>query len=157
MTSDMSDDLPTIYFRRLRPEQDADIALPAFMTPRAAGMDVRAAVTGSVTIAPGAIVLIPTGFAMAIPTGYEAQIRPRSGLAVRHGIGVINAPGTIDADFRGEVQVALINLGTQPFEVKRGDRIAQMVIGRIWPVRVALVTHLDKTDRNGGGFGHTGV
>ena len=105
---------------------------------------------------PGAIAIIPTGFAVAIPEGYEAQIRPRSGLAAKHGIGLINSPGTIDADYRGEVKIALINLGAQDYTLVRGDRIAQMVINRVYPARLEVVHKLDETDRNTGGFGHTG-
>jgi dUTP pyrophosphatase len=149
--------LPTIRFKRLRPDQDADIPVPRYMTPQAAGMDIYAALETDQTLGPGAIFLAPTGFAMAIPSGYEAQIRPRSGLAVRHGIGLINAPGTIDADYRGEVMVALINLGNAPYTIRRGDRIAQMVIHQVFQARLEVVENLDETLRNAGGFGHTGV
>ena len=142
---------------RLRPEADADVPLPRYMTPHAAGMDLCAAPQADVFLAPGAIALIPTGLAVAIPEGFEAQIRPRSGLAVKHGIGLINSPGTIDADYRGEVKIAVINLGDQGFTVRRGDRIAQMVIQRVYPARLEIVEQLDTTDRNTGGFGHTGV
>ena len=107
--------LPVIKFLRLRPAQDADIPLPRYMTQQSAGMDVCAAIDGETVIEPGEIRLIPTGFAIALPEGYEAQIRPRSGLAVQHGIGLINSPGTIDADYRGEVKIAVINLGKKPF------------------------------------------
>lgn len=148
---------PTVRFCRLRPEEDADLPLPRYMTPLAAGMDLCAAVSQPLTLAPGAILLIPTGFAMALPPGYEAQIRPRSGLAAHHGIGLINSPGTIDADYRGEVQIPLINLGKASFTVHRGDRIAQMVINRICQVRVQLTTRLEDTARSAGGFGHTGA
>lgn len=148
---------PTVVFKRLRPDQDGDICLPRYMTPQASGMDIQAAVSQPVALKPGAIVLIPTGFAMALPEGYEAQIRPRSGLAVKHGIGLINAPGTIDADYRGEVMVALVNLGSSVFTVKRCDRIAQMVIQKVYRLEVALAEHLDQTDREDGGFGHTGM
>jgi dUTP pyrophosphatase len=147
---------PLIEFHRLRPDRDADIQLPRYMTAQAAGMDVEAAVAEPVPLAPGAIVLIPTGFAMALPEGYEAQIRPRSGLAVRHGISLINSPGTIDADYRGEVQIALINLGKEPYLVRRRDRIAQMVIQRVVRVQARLVERLSATGRSTGGFGHTG-
>ena len=126
------------------------------MTPLAAGMDIHAAVGEPLTLAPGAIHLVPTGFAIALPEGYEAQIRPRSGLAVKHGIGLINSPGTIDADYRGEVKVALINLGDAPFTIRRGDRIAQMIIQQVWRVRLAVVEELPDTLRQSGGFGHTG-
>ncbi len=152
----MPDDL-TIQCRRLRPEADADIGLPCYMTAHAAGMDLCAAVSESVVIAPGEIELIPTGFAIGLPEGYEAQIRPRSGLAVRHGIGLINAPGTIDADYRGEIKVALINHGKVAFTCQRGDRIAQMVIGRVYRAHLTVVDALDESRRDSGGFGHTGV
>ena len=148
---------PTIAFQRLRPREDEDIPLPRYMTPQAAGMDVRAAVEKTVTLDCGAITLIPTGFAMALPPGFEAQIRPRSGLAVKHGIGLINSPGTIDADYRGEIKIALINLGEVPYTVKRGDRIAQMVIQQVYRVQLQIVESLDATTRDTGGFGHTGV
>jgi dUTP pyrophosphatase len=150
------DNIPTIKFQRLRPELDADLPLPRYMTPRSAGMDLFAALTNELVLKTGAIALIPTGFAMALPDGYEAQIRPRSGLAVKHGIGLINSPGTIDADYRGEVKIAVINLGTKDYTFHRGDRIAQMVINRVHPARLEVVEKLDETDRNTGGFGHTG-
>jgi len=150
------DNAPTIKFQRLRPELDADLPLPRYMTPRSAGMDLCAAITKELVLKTGAIALIPTGFAMAIPEGYEAQIRPRSGLAVKHGIGLINSPGTIDADYRGEVKIAVINLGAKDYTFHRGDRIAQMVINRVYPARLEVVEKLDETDRNTGGFGHTG-
>ncbi|MGM0453665.1 MAG: dUTP diphosphatase [Thermodesulfobacteriota bacterium] len=152
----MADDL-TIQCRRLRPEADADIALPCYMTAHAAGMDLCAAVSDSVVIDPGEIELIPTGFAVSLPEGYEAQIRPRSGLAVRHGIGLINSPGTIDADYRGEIKVALINHGKAAFTCQRGDRIAQMVINRVCRAQLTVVDTLEESPRNAGGFGHTGV
>ncbi len=148
--------LPTIRFCRIHKEADADIPLPCYMTAHAAGMDLYAALTNEITVEPGDIRLIPTGFTMAIPNGYEAQIRPRSGLALKHGIGVINSPGTIDADYRGEVKVAVINLGKTPYTIRRGDRIAQMVIHRVYQAELEEVQTLDKTDRDDGGFGHTG-
>jgi dUTP pyrophosphatase len=141
---------------RLRPAEDADIPMPRYMTPDAAGMDVCAAVRQDTVLAPGQIRLLPTGFAMALPRGYEAQIRPRSGLAVKYGIGMINAPGTIDSDYRGEVMIALINLGRSAYTVRRGDRIAQMVIQHVHQARLEVVEHLDPTARSTGGFGHTG-
>lgn len=147
---------PTLEFLRLRPDVDQDVPLPKYMTPDASGMDIHAAVDAPTVIEPGEIALIPTGFAMAIPTGFEAQIRPRSGLAVKHGIGLINSPGTIDADYRGEVKIAMINHGKEPFAIERGDRIAQMIIARSYQVRLAVVERLAETERNGGGFGHTG-
>jgi len=133
-----------------------DVPLPTFATAHAAGADLRAAVDDPVTIEPGRIHLIPCGFAMAIPPGYEAQVRPRSGLSSQHGLTLINAPGTIDADYRGEVKVPLINLGQEPFTVERGMRIAQMIIAAIPKVNFAEVDQLDDTPRGKGGFGHTG-
>ena len=149
--------MPHIAFQRVRSAEDQDIPLPRYMTPQAAGMDLHAAVRAPVTIARGAIALLPTGFAMALPQGFEAQIRPRSGLAVKYGIGLINSPGTIDADYRGEIKIAMINLGDTPYTVKRGDRIAQMVIQKIYRAQLEIVESLDLTDRNTGGFGHTGI
>lgn len=146
-----------IEFLRLRPEVDADIPLPSYMTPEAAGMDIPAAVSAPLTLAPGEITLIPTGFAVALPLGYEAQIRPRSGLAVKHGLGIINSPGTIDSDYRGEVKIAMINFSQKPYTIRRGDRIAQMVIKRCYHARLVVVERLNDTQRNSGGFGHTGV
>ena len=147
---------PVIKFLRLRPESDSDIALPRYMTPQSAGMDICAAVTEEVLLEKGEIAMLPTGFAMALPVGYEAQIRPRSGLAVKHGIGLINSPGTIDADYRGEVMIAVINLGPRPYTFHRGDRVAQMIINRVHQAESLEVEHLDETRRNTGGFGHTG-
>ena len=147
----------TVQIRRLAPERDRDLPLPAYHSELAAGMDVAAAVTEPVTLAPGEIVLVPTGLAMAIPPGHEVQVRPRSGLAIKHGITVINAPGTIDADYRGEVKVGLINLGTQPFTIARGDRIAQLVLAPVVRAALHLVAELDETVRSDGGFGHTGI
>jgi len=147
----------TIKITRLRPNSDADIPLPRYMTPQAAGLDVCAAIRDDLDLEPGAITLIPTGFSIAIPEGFEAQIRPRSGLAVQHGIGLINSPGTIDADYRGEVMIAAINLGKESYTFHRGDRIAQMIISRVFKATLKVVATLDETDRNFGGFGHTGV
>jgi len=147
---------PSIAFLRLNPEKDKDIPLPRYMTDQSAGMDICAALEEDLILEPGRVVLIPTGFAMALPGGFEAQIRPRSGLAVKHGISIINSPGTIDADYRGEVKIALINLGTNPVLLKRGDRIAQMVIQQVYKAEIKVVEHLDNTDRSAGGFGHTG-
>ena len=146
-----------IKVHRLRPDTDADIALPRYMTPQSAGMDICAAPEKDLILRPGCIKLVPTGFAIAIPEGYEAQIRPRSGMAVTHGISIINSPGTIDADFRGEVQIALINLGTKDYLIRRGDRIAQMVVKQYYQAKLEIVEKLDETDRNTGGFGHTGA
>jgi dUTP pyrophosphatase len=147
---------PAIEFLKLNPDTDQDIPLPRYMTSQSAGMDICAALEADLVLAPSRIGLVPTGFAMALPEGFEAQIRPRSGLAVKHGIGIINSPGTIDADYRGEVKIALINLGQEPVTLKRGDRIAQMVIQRVYQARIHVVHRLDDTDRSAGGFGHTG-
>jgi len=147
---------PAIQLRRLQPEKDVDIPLPAYMTPQAAGMDICAAIESDQCLAPGERALIPTGLAMAIPDGYEVQVRPRSGLAIKHGIGIINSPGTIDADYRGEIKIGLINLGNSPYTIQRGDRIAQLIVQQVYQASITLVDELDKTDRNDGGFGHTG-
>ena len=147
----------SIRCRRIRPELDSDIPLPRYMTSSAAGMDICAAVEEPVVLEPGEIRMIPTGLAIALPEGFEAQIRPRSGLAVKHGIGIINSPGTIDADYRGEIQIALINLGKKPFTCMRADRIAQVVINCVSRMRLELVEDLEPSRRNDGGFGHTGV
>ncbi len=133
-----------------------DIALPAKMTEHAAGFDLAAAVEKSVTLRPGEIHLVPCGFSMALPHGFEAQVRPRSGLASKHGVTLINSPGTIDSDYRGQVQVPLINLGKAPFTVERGMRIAQMLIAEVPNVKMVEVDLLEKTKRGHGGFGHTG-
>ena len=134
-----------------------DIPLPAYESVGAAGLDVRAAVTSTVRLEPGRIALIPCGFAIAIPPGYEAQLRPRSGLATKSGVTLVNSPGTIDADYRGEVGVALINLGTDIFEISRGLRIAQMVVAPVCKVEWNEVQDLQPTIRNKGGFGHSGI
>ncbi|MFW6153916.1 MAG: dUTP diphosphatase [Planctomycetota bacterium] len=134
-----------------------DVPVPRYMSLHAAGMDVCAACAGDVVITPGEIKRVPCGFTMAVPVGYEAQIRPRSGLALKHGIVVPNSPGTIDADYRGEVCVLLGNIGAEPFVVTRGMRIAQMVIAPVTQVGVERVDGLPETTRGAGGFGHTGV
>jgi dUTP pyrophosphatase len=147
----------TIHLRWLEPEKSGDLVLPTYQSPSAAGMDIAAAVDVPLFLKPGQIELIPTGFAVAIPDGYELQIRPRSGLAIRHGLTIINSPGTIDADYRGEVRIALINLGCEPFLINRGDRIAQMILAPVIRARFEVVAQLDNTKRADGGFGHTGV
>jgi len=147
----------TIQFQRLRPKEDADIELPQRMTPHSAGMDIQAAISAPIELQPGDIVLIPTGFAMALPEGYEAQIRPRSGLAIKHGITLVNTPGTIDADYRGEVKIAMIHLGKEPYTIRRKDRIAQMIISAHETPHTIEVAELSSTERFDGGFGHTGV
>lgn len=135
---------------------NSDLPLPAYQTELAAAMDLPAAVQESVTVHPGEIALIPCGFCLAVPAGYEAQIRPRSGLAIKSGLTVVNAPGTIDADYRGEVKVGLINLGRQPVLVERGMRIAQLIVAPVARVMWNSVTALPETARGTGGFGHTG-
>lgn len=134
------------------------LPLPAYQTAGAAGADLMAALGDdqTVTLQPGERRLIPTGLALAIPDGYEGQVRPRSGLAVRHGITVLNAPGTIDADYRGEVKVLLINLGTEPFTIRHGDRIAQLVVARVGRIAFELFETLAASARGSGGFGSTG-
>lgn len=134
-----------------------DLPLPGYETEHAAGMDLRAAVTEALTLQPGARALVPTGIAIALPEGTEAQVRPRSGLAFRHGISMVNTPGTIDADYRGEIRVILINHGEAPFTIQRGERIAQLVIAPILRADWQECETLDDTKRGAGGFGHTGV
>jgi len=134
----------------------SDIDLPEYTTEGSAGMDIRAAVTSDVIIQPGDVEIIPAGFIIELPQGYEAQIRPRSGLAAKYGIGVLNAPGTIDSDYRGEVKIILMNFGKKPFTVRRGDRIAQMVVAPYTRVAWNEVDRVNETDRGAGGFGHSG-
>jgi dUTP pyrophosphatase len=141
--------------RRL-PSSDG-LPLPTYMTDGSAGMDLHAALDASVTLEPGDVLVIPTGLALAIPTGYEAQVRPRSGLAVTHGIGIPNAPATIDSDYRGEIRVPLINLGRVAFTVARGMRIAQLVVAPVMRVGWNEVKELPSTLRAEGGFGHSGL
>lgn len=131
--------------------------LPAYATPQSAGMDLRANITEPITLQPMERRIIPTGLHIALPEGYEAQVRPRSGLAFKHGITVLNSPGTIDADYRGELGVLLINLSTEPFVIESGERIAQMVIACHEQGEFCLVEELDETERGEGGYGHTGV
>lgn len=131
--------------------------LPAYATPQSAGMDLRANISQPVTLRPMERRLIPTGLYIALPQGYEAQIRPRSGLALKHGVTVLNSPGTIDADYRGELMVLLVNLSAEDFVVNDGERIAQMVVARHETVDFVEVSELDETERGAGGYGHTGV
>ena len=142
-----------VFIQRLPGTED--LPLPSYMSAQAAGMDLTAAVEAEVTISPGERKLIPTGVKVAIPEGYEAQVRPRSGLALHHGVTLVNAPGTIDADYRGEVGIILINHGQTPFIVRRGDRVAQMVVHRVCRVSWNVSGALDSTQRGDGGFGHT--
>ena len=140
-----------------RLDNGADLALPQYETAGSAGADIRAAVDAPLRLEPGQRALVPAGFAMALPAGYEAQVRPRSGLAVKNGITVLNAPGTIDSDYRGEVRVPLINLGDEAFTVERGMRIAQLVIAPVVQAGFDEVADLSETERGAGGFGSTGV
>lgn len=152
----MSRDIPKIEFRLL--DHFGDLKLPAYESALAAGADLRAALGDEVMVLePGQWALVPTGFCMALPAGYEAQIRPRSGLAYKHGLTCLNTPGTIDADYRGEVKVLLINHGQDPFTINHGERIAQMVIAPIVQPEFEVVTELSETDRGDGGFGSTGT
>lgn len=145
-------DLPVLVLPHGR-----DLPLPAYESAGAAGFDLRAAVSEPVTLPPGGRALVPTGLAMALPPGHEGQVRPRSGLAVHHGVTVLNSPGTVDADYRGELKVPLVNLGAEPFTVERGMRIAQMVVAAHATVAPRAVEALDETPRGGGGFGSTGT
>ncbi len=140
----------------LNPEKNEDLALPAYHSALASGMDIQAALPASLELAPGEIGMIPSGFSVAIAPGYELQVRPRSGLAIKHGITVVNAPGTIDADYRGEVKIGLINLSVRPFTINRGDRVAQLVLAPVCRAAVKVVAELNQTGRQSGGFGHTG-
>ena len=141
----------------LDPANCQDLELPAYHSELASGMDVAAAVTDALHLVQGEIKMIPTGFAVAVQPGYELQVRPRSGLAIKHGITVVNTPGTIDADYRGEVKIGLVNLGQDVFTINRGDRIAQLVLAPVCRASIMVTDELDCTERQAGGFGHTGV
>lgn len=143
----------TVKFRRLH----AGAAVPHYATSHAAGLDISACLEAEMTIAPQSVALVPTGFALELPEGYEAQLRPRSGLALRYMISLPNTPATIDADYRGELRVILINHGKEPFTVRHGDRIAQMVIAKVEQAAMVEVDELSETARGEGGFGHTGI
>ena len=140
----------------LDPESAGDLNLPTYHSAEASGMDVAAAVAEPVEMAPGEIRMIPTNLAVAIPQGFEIQVRPRSGLAIKHGVTIINSPGTIDADYRGEVKIGPINLGPKPYTIQRGDRVAQLVVAPVQRADLQVVAELDRTVRQAGGFGHTG-
>jgi dUTP pyrophosphatase len=144
-----------IYIKRLK--KDHPVSLPQYMTEGSSGMDLFASLAQEVTLVPGERKLIPAGISVAIPEGFEGQVRPRSGLAIQKGIGIVNGPGTIDADYRGEIGVLLINFGEEPFTIRNGDRIAQMVISPVARVTLEEVEDLPPTPRQGGGFGHTGI
>jgi len=157
MNDDKRPNAPIVEIKRL--ENGNDLALPSYETALAAGADVRAAIPQQepLTLQPGERFMVPTGIAIALPPGWEAQMRPRSGLAAKHGISCVNAPGTIDADYRGELKVILINHGQKAFVINRGDRIGQMVIAPVWQAQFEEVSVLDDTERGAGGFGSTGV
>jgi dUTP pyrophosphatase len=147
----------TIQVMRVFPDRDLDLPLPAYLSSGAAGMDLAAALEGEVALAPGEIQLIPTGLALAIPEGFEGQIRPRSGLALKYGITLINSPGTIDSDYRGEIGLPVINLGPRPYTIRRGERLAQLVIQRVYRAKLQETDRLETTERGQGGFGHSGA
>jgi dUTP pyrophosphatase len=153
----VTDTLETLTLQLRRLPHSTGLPLPTYMTAGAAGMDLHAAVAEDVRIDPGSIVLVPTGLEIAIPSGFEAQVRPRSGLAVKHGISLPNTPATIDSDYRGEIRVPLINLGREPFVVTRAMRIAQLVVAPVARVEWEVVAELPATDRGRGGFGHSGA
>jgi dUTP pyrophosphatase len=146
-----------IPVRVVRLAHGSDLPLPAYQSAGAAGLDLTAALTEPLTLLPGRRAIVPTGIAIALPAGFEGQVRPRSGLAAKHGVTVLNAPGTIDADYRGEIGVILINLGEAAFTIRRGDRIAQLVIARVDRADLVPVVSLDVTRRGDGGFGSTGT
>ena len=147
---------PRVPVRIARVPGAEDLPLPAYATAGAAGLDLPAAVEGERVLAPGERALVPTGFRIELPAGYEAQVRPRSGLALRHGIMLPNAPGTIDSDYRGELRVILWNTGPRPFVLRRGDRVAQLVVAPVARAELVPAETLDETPRGAGGFGHTG-
>jgi len=149
--------MDTISVKIKQKENCADLPLPKYMSSGSAGMDLYADVEDAITLEPGQIKLISAGIYISLPEGYEAQIRPRSGLAVKHGIGIVNSPGTIDADYRGLINIIMINFGAEPYKIKRASRIAQMVINKVTQAEFEVVNELDRTVRNTGGFGHTGV
>lgn len=148
-----ADDVPVPITRTA---ENPDLPLPAPATPGSAGLDLRACVPTPVVLEPGRRALIPTGFCIALPPGFEGQVRPRSGLALRHGLTMLNTPGTIDPDYRGEIAVVAVNLGQEPVTISRGDRIAQLVIAPVSRARLVPAAKLPPTGRGGGGFGHTG-
>ena len=146
-----------LEFKRVRPEEDADLTPPAWQTAGAAGLDIAAGVREPLTINPGDIRLVPTGWSMAIPEGYEGQVRPRSGLALKKGLTMVNTPGTIDSDYRGEMMLPMINLGKEPVIIRRGDRVAQLIISKVEHPEIVVVEELSDTVRGAGGFGSTSV
>lgn len=149
--------MPTIAIEIRRLPEGEGLPIPTYMSDHAAGADLCAAISDELTLLPGARAIVPAGFCIALPEGYEAQIRPRSGLALRSGVTLLNTPGTIDADYRGPVNIILANFGTEPFRVRRGDRIAQMVIAPVMRAAFTVVDELAETERQSGGFGSTGL
>ncbi|WP_224245431.1 dUTP diphosphatase [Hyalangium gracile] len=148
--------MATLQVRRVRPDHPDPLPLPRYETAQAAGMDLRADIDGERTLRPLERLAVPTGLAIALPPGYEGQVRPRSGLALKHGITLLNSPGTIDADYRGEVHAVLVNLSQEPFTLRRGDRVAQLVVAPVTVAEIQEVAVLDATPRGEGGFGSTG-
>lgn len=148
---------PPLRVRLQRLPHAADLPLPCPASPGSAGCDLRAAIAAEITLAPGARALVPTGFVLEIPPGFEGQVRPRSGLAIRHGLTMVNGPGTVDSDYRGEVAVPLINLGHEPYTLRHGDRIAQLLVAPVLAVAFEEVEELSESERADGGFGSTGV
>lgn len=146
---------PSLKIKRL--EHAQDLPLPTYETAQAAGLDLRAAVRDTISLKPGERAMVETGLSMAIPVGFEGQVRPRSGLAAKHGVTVLNTPGTIDADYRGEVKVILINLGSEMFLIERGMRIAQLIVAPVTQAHILEVNQLDETERGDGGFGSSGT
>ena len=144
-----------IKFKRLSKDFD-HISLPAYSTEGSSGMDIRAALPNHLVLMPGEMELIPTNLSVEIPLGFELQVRPRSGLAAKHGIGILNSPGTIDSDYRGEIKIIIINFGKDDFTIQPGDRIAQLVVSKIYKANMKEVNELNLSNRGGGGFGHTG-
>src|SRR3972149_6701402 len=144
-----------IKIKRLSAEFD-DVPIPVYATSGSAGLDVRAAIEKEIIIEPSGIELVPTNLSVEIPVGYEIQVRPRSGLAANHGIGILNSPGTIDSDYRGEIKIIVMNLGREEFKISRGDRIAQMVVSKVYKAEFLVSEDLEESIRGNGGFGHTG-
>jgi dUTP pyrophosphatase len=145
----------SVKIKRLNPEFD-DIPLPSYSTEGSSGLDIRAAIAEDMYINPGAVMLVPTNFSIEIPEGYEIQVRPRSGLAIKNGIGLLNSPGTIDSDYRGEIKIIMFNFSKDKFKISRGDRIAQLILSKYYSVSLIESIDLKESDRGEGGFGHTG-
>lgn len=152
--NDMKSEL-TINIKRILSGFD-DVELPRYATEGSAGMDIRAAVNDEVILKAGKTILVPTNFSLEIPEGFEIQVRPRSGMAINHSIGILNSPGTIDSDYRGEIKIILFNFGEEDFIIKRGDRIAQLIVSRVYRTMLKEIDELNSTGRGSGGFGHTG-